>query len=1185
MDSPEAMDVFEELIEGLISIENMKAVVACRTFDAEADPRIHRWVKEAKAEKIEIGVLGDEDVRNTFAKFGADYDALDQKQRQLLRLPQNLYLWFVPPGSHAETPRFQSSCDLMERFWTYIRTKEETNTPGVDVYAVCEKIVSFMDQHARLTCPTNLLDHHWPRAVEALQSLSVLRKLEDGNVTFCHQSYFDYLLARRVYEKVLNGDGTVIDWLTQNDQPLLRREQLRLLLDLLRQTSPLEYTETLRLILDCTNLRFHVKHLALTFLGTQPDPIREETEFVLEYIEKEQWRSHLWSRVLHRHPMWFAELDEAGVIKKWLESSDPDLAQTAVWLMCNGHGSEGDRVAAHLERYEDASDPWPARISEVMLRSDIQDDSEAFFRLRMRLFQKGRWNCEYVHWKKFSERHPRRVLQLLNRHIRMALKASKGKRRGTFDGDLPSLRDSFRLVREGVERAAYKEPRVAWATAVRFWRPLQREVRLAKRHARVREDYSLLWNVKKKCGVLRGLCYATLVSAGRRLLDQDPATLGRLIQDAEVLSSRAFYHAILRIWMAAEPGNADRALMWIIQNPNSLCCGTRKATSRFEPAQRVIAHLAKHCSKETYAGLEQVILGFRDEKAWEDYKRHLPYRAWRCHGNEVGLAQFVLLSAMPNKRMSDAARRRLDEGRRKYGELPSKRHECSVGIIGVVVSPIPRGKECHVTDQQWLKTMTRDWGEKEGTPKPTGTGRQTEISVRMFAESLERAAAQDPQRFAALALRIPVEVPPEYLGHLMFGIEREAPPDGLSENAKAKWQPATNEQVKAVLRHVGYGNDISVAWGFCRLVRARPGLARSAEICNLLVRYAIEHPNPTADEFPVSSQMPDQEESVPDYSSSAWHCARGIAAEAIQSVLFEEPGLFEFLRNAIEHLVADCSPVVRVAAVDACLPLLKTDRDKAVGLLLRATDVKDDRTLTSDPVGRFLHFAIRSHAVELGSLVQRMVSSDLSEVAKAGAKWATSAWLHFGQLRETMEKCISGSVPQRAGIANVAATEISEESIERDVLKILEACLDDEDEEVRREACQACQSNLFEYPQGWELLERLPNLRAFPAAIERVVLLFLDSHQCPPKKYRAKLLRFFAESLKLAERTEATGNGLPDLYWLPGILLRIQRECDPNRDRELHEKCLDLWDKMLEQRIGEAEKQLNELDGGGFGVA
>ena len=90
------------------------------------------------------------------------------------------------------------------------------------------------------------------------------------------------------------------------------------------------------------------------------------------------------------------------------------------------------------------------------------------------------------------------------------------------------------------------------------------------------------------------------------------------------------------------------------------------------------------------------------------------------------------------------------------------------------------------------------------------------------------------------------------------------------------------------------------------------------------------------------------------------NCVRGVAAEAIGQLSRTTKNCLEKLRPAIESLVNDPHPAVRMASIEALLPLLNIDKDLAVSWFSKACS-EDLRVAASPLAVAFFNHTITSH--------------------------------------------------------------------------------------------------------------------------------------------------------------------------------------------------------------------------------
>ena len=209
---------------------NLLVVIGCRTFDREHDPQIRKWEREQIfSRKVAVSPLPEAAIREVVDLCGFQFDSLSPREKQLLSNIQNLTMWAEIADS-GKTPKFSTATELSRQFWQS-RWEEIAmrGVPTTEVEALLDEVTTYMESRCRLDAAARLLEQH-PVAADALQSLNVLQ-VADRRVSFCHQSYLDYEVARKLLGAIDCDSASVLTWLGGRErQSLFRREQLRLVL-------------------------------------------------------------------------------------------------------------------------------------------------------------------------------------------------------------------------------------------------------------------------------------------------------------------------------------------------------------------------------------------------------------------------------------------------------------------------------------------------------------------------------------------------------------------------------------------------------------------------------------------------------------------------------------------------------------------------------------------------------------------------------------------------------------------------------------------------------------------------------------------------------------------------------------------------------------------------------------------
>lgn len=1182
--SADAWDVFSELVEECLNYDNLCVIVACRTFDFNDDPRIKAWKDRHSGQvaDVKVGELPEKEVAEIVKNRGANWTQLSTKQKAILRSPANLFLW-----TQLETvgQPFRTATDLMKAYWNDLWKHKipVLKVLPTECWKVLDSLVEYMDENGGLPAPDNLIPQ-LRNEQGALISLNVLA-LSDGNVGFSHQGHFDYLVAQKVLSEIRSRKISIVEWLKGTDQSLFRRDQLRNVLTLLRDEDENTYCEAIKAIIISKDARFHLKHLVLSLLGNIDTPIDGEAQFVVKLLEDPKWYGTIKDLVLWNKSQWFKILYEKKIINKWLNSDNKEQTEFAIRLMGVLLPECGEEIYRSIRPLEKKGGIWLEKVANVLSwRYDPSGECNELFAMRARLIRTGILVPPFLHWEDISKKNPQRCLLLFRICISRLVDHYKGLALDTAKDDLPKIKCLAWQDLEAISEAVKKDPKYAWRSLIRFWFSRGQFVIDMMRMFHMYDDYEwdeelLGMHEKMELPLVLPAIEKILTSANKSY-SQDYAGdfIENVISEYERLPNR-IKKAIMAGLSMLPYEWADKVMSWLSEHPESFKMKHGYYISCWEPAERIVERFSPMCSDGIFETFEKALLAYKEAEIKENYKRKIEvfkeYNYIRC--SENGRTQYVLLSKMPRERLSQKSISLLGQMERKFTGY--NLHKAREFQSGGVSSPIPVEKLPLVSDEEWLRIIKRNWSGRELRWKQMGPNHVGEASHEHFADDFGHIAEQQPQRFARLALRIPKDAYHGYLSRVLRAIALTKPPDSLKQSEKDAWQPATGEQIEAVLDYIGYSEDCDQAISFCDLLEKRSDAEWPTKVFDRLISYATKHPDPKPDAFSVKTADA-KKQYIPDVVNSALNCVRGRAAMTMAKILFEQPGLLSIFKDAINKLVNDVSPAVRISAMYVCLPILNIDQNQAVNYFVTACQMVDDRIFEGPYADRFITYAWHKHLADLKPLIERMARSHNPKVANLGAAWATAIWLRTGEMEEIKEECCSsGSTEQRKGAANVADCWLNKDADIAKHIEMLKVFFHDNDAEVRREAgsCFRKEGRLH-IP---EISRLAVDYVESPAFDDNPEMFFygLDDYTGNLKDYAESLFKAgekLAGPLANNAKNLATGIGVAVRNFAK-IMLRLYEQTYRSGDKHTNERCLSIWDKLLESGIVET-RVLEDLE-------
>ena len=1137
-------DCVHEIVRQTQAHPNMRILLACRKFDLGNDYRLRRLTdSDGVAEAVVVERLAHETVREVVAGFGLNANSLNFKQRDLLSVPLHLKLLSeLVADVEIRRLNFETAQDLYERFWVYKQQVigERIGQPAQwtqVVYSLCD----YMHERQTLSAPEVVVEE-WISDTGAMVSENVLA-LESKRYSFFHEGFFDYAFARRF----AGSSQTLLDMLLSGEQRLFRRAQVRQILLYLRNTEFDRYTANLKEVLASPDVRFHIKQVVLALLADLSEPVNEEWDVLSRFTGRDfsdPITRQAWATV--RCPAWFLLADSMGRVQQWLNDPDEDFVDRTVLLIRVIQRELPDRVAELVEPYVGKSERWDGRLRHLAVWGDWSR-GRRFLELMLRLIDEGVlddargpiavnsdfWSLLYF----LPERQPSWGCEVVghyfNRQRRLSLDAGQPNPFDYKDGAIANSQSA-----EGtLERLASNAPDAFVQEVLPF---MQSVVEDCASRERGRLLLDPIWSPR---------FFQNGYSVGDALLKAMEIALSKLsIQNPEMYRSivaplrestiETIQYLLIRSMAANGALFANEAVDHLCDKPERLEIGyfenPRWAT------RQLIDSISPHCSDENLRQLEAMLLGYYPER-----ERSTPDR------RQYGYAQFTLLSGITAARRSGEVVKRLAELRRKFGH---EQPEAPVPMkVEYVPSPIPEQAADKMSDDQWLSAIRQHNNEHGLRQDGNFTGGAPQLS-----RVLEDQVKQEPERFAELLLKFPDEAHPSYFEVVLRGISE------------------ANLDMDTIVRvcercHRIEGRPLGRT--ICEPVANSVAGNVPPEALDLVAWYATEDPDPDQELWRTPVPHSGEFYYGGDIFNHGFNTARGRAAQAIARLIEGDQERIVYFRPALEKMVEDPSIAVRSCVAQVLMSVFRFDRDLSVELFKQLCNT-EDVLLQTRFVERFTFFALETHFQELSPILERMVSSQVPEVASVGGRQACLAALDLEEAADIANLCLSGSEAQKVGAAQVMATNVSVATCRSYCEDALVRLFDDPSEMVRAEA-----ANCFRRFEGDNLL-----------GYEHLIAPFVLSDAFPKNRFPL-LIALERTTAKLPEVTLSACERFIDIAGLAAgdistseagdadaVIKLALRTYQQSSDVTIRARSLNLIDKLMEQGTYGINDALEEFE-------
>lgn len=1112
---PESFDVVMDLIRETLSVSGLKVILACREFDIDNDHRIRSLSERPDIVKVSVGLLAGEEVDGAVTAMGLDPTKLTSSQRVILQTPMHLVLLSSIAGQ-GNALAFQSKGSLFEAYWERKRQMARTKRAGVRFNAVLSRVANAVSDRQTLSVPIEILDEdELIEDANILVSEHVLARAGD-RVAFFHETFFDYAFARQWVSR----SESLTDFLLRDEQELFRRGQVRQILQHLYEREPERFRGEAVAVLTSDCVRFHLKETVLAVLSNLGAPSNEDAEVIFEVAATgPAYEKRLW---LHtRRVPWFKRFLEDGSIASWLDSNDSMLQQRAVNLMMSAVNELPDEVAELLGDRKSAPEylnwlRWIARFSDPFLSRNLFD-------LILAAAREGDFDAvEHELWSvahDLAKHQPLWAIELIRAIVIEHADALSLDENGKIA--LLGLREY--AASELVRQAAAAEP-LAFAQAVVPYLRLvmgatayepHPDDPIRDRHFCARSQVDALDERDLGNALFAGAVRALEAIAETRTEEVRPL-LEDLAEDPHDAAQFLLYRALT----AGGAAFADWAASLLLKAGARLDCGYM-ADSDWA-ARELVKAIAPKLSDDIHLRLEEL---FRDlRSAYED--RH-----------SFGRSAFTFLSALEESRLTRAGARRLGEYRRKFKEdAPAQPQGIRGGVIG---SPIEPDAASKMSNDQWLKAMTKHNADRTNLSNFTGGARE-------LAHVLREQAKADPKRFALLALELTSDFNPAFADGLLMGLADAERADNAA--------PLIYDAVRHLASH---GHDNVDRWlgnALRRYYRDVP-----IDLVELLLERAIQAPDPE-DDSPIFTRDGDDGRSAADMHSNAINTGRGSLAEALGDLLVYDANgeRTELVRPNLNTLASDPVLYVRSSTAHVLAAALRHARSDAVLAFKKLIDA-DDRLLAAGMVQRLMIYIGNVDPDVVTPTIQRMLASTDGEVREAGGALAAFAGLEWGR-PDLLTKALEGDALTRKGTAEVCANHVDRTSNAALASATLTKLMTDEDDDVRQTVASVAPHLRNQKLRPFaDMLSALIDSPAYDHATPQLLLTL----QHAPDKVDDLVLkasqRFISVSGSEAGdiRTGAAGNA----HYVSELVVRGLAQ---SRDRSHRAALLDVLDDLLE---------------------
>ena len=1041
-----AKDVVLELLRSNGVAGWIKVIVVCRSYDLDNDTRFKRLQEHKSCERATLPPLcWAEEIAPSLEGAGYDLSRLSEQQKNILSVPVNFATFLNLIGDGEVFLNFSSGNELVaalvERANADIRGGGESWSVWDALGAVAER----MSTDQLLTAPTAILDPF--RNARALLCSAGLLSEDGGALQFGHESYFDFVYARRFAA----GGMSLGAWLSGSEQHLFRRTQVRQILDYLRSQSPDSpvYLKALSDALLRPETRYLVKDAVARWLAGVIDPTNAELDIALAASGEDEVSTL--TRLIVFGEAWFPLLEGRGLIDKWLTSEIENVRIVARGLIATALKLYPEESAKAIRRYWLANKDSLDTVLWCLNYPTLGENAELVFGLMLEVIET--LTLEQIKAQVgghsglsgWSKKHTRFGTQLLGAALRRWMVLNPNQE--PFIGD--GMRDGE--TAHWVQEMAETDP-VAFLNEIGplFVKALERVASgVTGQDAHYADRmFTREFGVRERWGGLLKSCFD-------QAAEEDSDVITRFISLFDANQGRASLHYILEA--IAAQGEVGAPFFAILIDHEHLF----KADLYGEdwlPVAKAARVVQPFLPEDDWARFEARLFAHRPEHAWvvkalksiSEKGKESDYKLAHCRETlkHEGYERHQIIQHIRRERFSSDRQDEIDVLIRKFERFGGDDQIRSGG--GMVISPIPKEKAIFMSDTAWRSAFKRYDNDRERITRPD----HMIGGARELSGVLGIVAKEDPERFARLLQTLPDDCCSRYPNAILDAL------NGVDVDSELLM-----ETIHSARRFSGPDFDYSLI----KFVESSPQVAKDDWVFGQLITIASTGSDPWRDgdiaedeilgaigiEALFSNRSGMFMEGGSANRKSAWRALCQVAWN-VESRTGE---LFSLLEDRID---TESNPDVLPMIVQTVNGLINRDRLRAFDALMRLVQ-RDIRVTGQIHTARIYDWLLWQDWTKYRCIVDSMIESDREPLKGLAYLWIAARAFRNSDIMPELETLCDVDPLARRATARIANDLLREDAHRDAAIDWLLAHANDPDPEVVKQVFETDWQLVFDH--------------------------------------------------------------------------------------------------------------------------
>lgn len=1147
--SSEALAVCMELIRQVeyLNYERKKKIIiifVCRTYDLENDNNINSLFKKQESSESDWEIVKVGDFKEDVVKeiIGKNYEQLSLKLKKLLRIPSNLYIW-----QHLDKEEVYGDClttsHLIDKWFEQICRKSVAS--GLQQRTVNEtktSIVDALDRTGRLYVPKQIL-HVEEAGLDYLISSEIIMT-QNNKVGFVHQSILDHFISQRMMERYFDGQSIENVIGEKCKQTPERRYQVQMFLQNLLEYDSRDFILIGEEMLISDNIRYYVKYVFYEILGQIREPDCNIIQFIMDNCENEIYGSYLLNNTIFSRKQYITILRNQGVLERWYSEPEKKVVVFNLLQSITPDLDEEDISFIKKHTFSDKND------DEQFMRCflhDITQESEEMFELRMMFYEHYPEYAKevYIDIRTMMNQFEERAIRLISFWLQNKIK-SQGRYVYRYEEELVDSDNSF-LINNGElvlnELLPHIPKENGWEVKYSDW---------SGRYVHKR-------SIERACvGLVKKATIALCCKSPERFWQYYEPYMGQ--------GYHVFNEIILKGLAALSPQYSNRIMRYLSSDMDkNVFDYTSGAENELGLVKEVLKIHGSNCDKEELLVIENSISLYISPNASEWYKRRIEQNKLKeyypVYWSFWGDLQYELLQCLPEERVSPKTRELLHVLDRRFLKIPS-RFSNKNGHSGWVKSPVS-GK--NISKGQWLQIITNSKLKNRDQSKWVEVkGGFIESSYEAYASDFQVAVKQHPKEMIELVLENRERVFSAFVDSMFLGVE-------VSETL----EEVDFKAIRTMLLTFPCDMETHRASYFCGIIEKMSNANWPPEVIEQLKKIALQHCNPELDKPNVTNLEDKEMKSCEMLHSNALNCVRGSAASTIGHLLWEDEKFFLEFKDVIEGLTKDENPAVCFAALYALWPSYNIDREWAEEKIIYLYEF-DTRMASFHGSKNMLFLLYPKYKERVIKIIKKCFESEDKQLVEMGGHVVCEFYIRYGEFETTMLSVESNSEEQIKAILDMAIIYL-EVNEYREVAKNIILIYKSIDTDVEFPLSKMFYDKYVDAKRDRQFLQEFMKTKVSRRTV-RAFVRYLEENAVSVVDYADIITQLCENVLQMEVKALRKQWGIEDE--ISKLIISLYDETAKSGkmvDKQISDKCLDLWDIMFDRQLGAVREVSRKL--------